>query len=329
MKNKNIEEIAAKLGVAKSTVSRTLRHCSGVDSDTRRMILSECSTERYGSEQFPIYVILPDIPSYFWNRAYNTLVNAGSRSEYPIKYNIYTGLNDTDIVVSYLEEAERLNSEVIIIAAAITPEIHDKIAQIQKKCTVFLLSEYADIVNTFCFGADNYSDGYSAGQICIKHYPEHIPLIVNVPGIPSIGQRIDGFCDAVTQNTSSARSFIDILTIEAGLTIDSRLFSSGFASKLSDRLKAGKKYCVYIPFGTQKLYDALYKLRNNDNFTCICHDTAQSDNISDFMPISTFINQNVEAQAESAFTAAVRYIETKSFPNSKYTFTPSEILIQE
>ena len=75
----------------KATLSRAIRHCSGVDSETRRQILASLSASSVGSNEIcDVYVILPDVPQYFWKSAYHGICQM--KSQLRIKHNIYTSL---------------------------------------------------------------------------------------------------------------------------------------------------------------------------------------------------------------------------------------------
>ena len=63
-----ISGLAERLGVSRATVSKAIRHCSGVDTATRERILREMhrSGVSPAAGVCDIYSILPDIPSFFW-----------------------------------------------------------------------------------------------------------------------------------------------------------------------------------------------------------------------------------------------------------------------
>lgn len=322
MKKKRIDEIADKLGVTKSTVSRTLRHCHNVDSDTRRTILREFGKEALFSDgYFPVYVILPDNPNHFWARLYEELAKHERTLGLPVKYNIYTNLSGTDIVLHYLEEAERIGSKAVIIAAVITPEIRKKLIQMQEHCAIFLLCEFGDIVNTFYFGPDYYADGRSAAQFYLDRYPDHKAVTISLADIRGIEMKNEGFCDRVREckGKDAVREYV----IDVETSLDSRLFASKLAYKLSEWLSNDEKYCLYIPFGSGNIAAGIRKTGMKEKIICICHDTKPTADSSGIYAV--YINQNLPLQAEAVFKAAEKYLRTGCLPDQKFTYIPSVI----
>jgi len=325
MKNTTIEEIAGRLGVTKSTVSRALNHCHNVASDTRRTILDKFGTNSFSDDRgFPIYLILPDNPSHFWGQLFKNLEKYEQQSAIPIKYNIYTNLSDTDIVLHYLEEAERIGSKAVILSAVITPEIREKLLRMQEHCAVFLLCEYADIVNTFYFGPDNYADGCIAAQIYLEKYTDYTPVAISLSGIRGIELKTEGFCGSIRKCLD--QDAVDEYCIDIETSLDSRLFASKLASRLTEWLSKDKKYCLYIPFGSGNISSAIRKIGREENIICICHDINISPDSS--CCIAASVNQNLSLQAEAVFRAAEKYLITGSFPDQKFTYIPSVITNQ-
>ena len=169
MNDTTIESIAKKLNISKSMVSKVLRHCGGIDSDTRQRILSEAhGIVPKDYSECAIYFILPDIPQYFWRPVRKGMADATDPLDIPVKCNVYTKASDEATVLKYLDEAERLNAKSIILAAHITPAIRQKLEHLVVGRLIILLSEYHPLSYTE-INRSRYAKCYK-----IAYY--HIPL---------------------------------------------------------------------------------------------------------------------------------------------------------
>ena len=203
MKDTTIESIANKLNVSKSTVSKVMRHCGGVDSDTRERILVESRSLKIEiKSDCDIYVIVPDVPQYFWKEMRKGITGNTFPDKTRVKINVYTKVRDEAAVLEYLNEAEHLNARVIIIAAHITPSIHKKLESITDSRLIILLSEYYELNNVFYIGADSYQDGYAMGQEYISHYSDKRLVLFSVKNNVNTTNRLQGFCQAIRKHQS-------------------------------------------------------------------------------------------------------------------------------
>ena len=202
MDNNRFQKIVKQLGVSKATVSRTLRHCPGVDTDTRMRILKEARKENegVGYPSCRIYCILPDLPHYFWGTFFAELQEDVRRTPVSVKFNLYTRIFDDETVLLYLEEAILLRAEVVIIAAAVSPAIREKLRRMQESgICVILLSEYGELPGCVYVGADAFRDGETMGQWFCQRYPDNVPMILKMNCLPNVLSRINGFRQAIEQ----------------------------------------------------------------------------------------------------------------------------------
>ena len=132
MKNNCFVEISKHLCVSKSTISKAFRHCGGVDSETRLAVLNEISKQNIKPEgTCDIYQIYPATPSYLWN-GIATIPDFGQH-HILTKSNVITKVNDSSVVMNYIEEAHHMNAKVLIITATISHEIEELLRKIAKK----------------------------------------------------------------------------------------------------------------------------------------------------------------------------------------------------
>lgn len=326
VKKEKHSTLARDLGLSKSLFSRAANHCSRVDADTHRMVLSELNRKSAAPDgQCSIYTIQPDIPHYFWDQAYRGIC-AGLGDFRECKQNIYTAVTDTDLVQTYLDEAERLDAQVILIAAWETPEIVARLSDISRNRRVFFLTEYMNIPNTFYFGADSYADGHRLGQIFCERYADRIPLILNINST-NISRRISGFCDALRTFDSKRFSSVPLLTVP--VPQDNRTSRAPYrlASFLRGQVDRTSEYCFYVPYGFIGLPQALAKAGLDSRTVCLLHDYEPIRQDETASVVAACINQDIFAQSEAAVRAAVEYVTTGNLPSQKYTHIPSKVIL--
>ena len=341
MKDEKYIEIAQKLGVAKSTVSRAARHCSGVDAETRRAVLQHIGVSDEsgadGKKQCHIYTILPDLPVYFWGRLYAGIEDAVVNDnvlqlrwrDKSIKLNVYNSLADSDIVLRYLEEAERLNPAIIIIAAHVTSEIREKLNRLKEKSIVFFVTEMESMPRTFYFGADPYGDGFRMGQLFCENYSDRSPVVVSNREINTIRLRAEGFLDALRRADPDRFATVPVYEFPTdGIFFENRkLAPARLASFLTKWIDKREKACLYFPYGSVALPLALQKAKFGDRVVCLCHDSMLGEHCRPEDGIRACINQDVYRHGQAAVEAAVKLIATGMCPDGKYTYIPSNMIL--
>ena len=310
------QEISEFTKISKSTLSKTLRHCSGVDTETRHRILTENPVREYAPGQYAVYCILPDVPNFFWKEALRGLMDYPRPNEVPVKYNVYTKLGDTETVMIYLEEAKRLDVRVLIIAAILEPPVREMLEELVKDRLVIFLSEQEELVNSFYVGSDAYRDGYALGQRYVSEYKDRKLVMLSADGGRNIQLRLDGFRDAVRTGDEALLNRAKLLHVAHDELIFKRSASANLAAALAGETD---DCCLYIPCGVPQLSVAVGKLRKRGlRMRCLCHDSQGTEEI-----ISC--NQNLYAQGAAAMEAACRFVLEGSYPPQKYIFIPSEI----
>ncbi len=325
MKNDNFGDIAKRLGISKSTVSKASRHCSGVDSDTRHAILGEIRKLNIPSDGCcDIYRIYPDTPSYFWDDIAYPDSHIDSRIK--VKSNVITKVGDSSAVLDYIDEAEKMQAKALIITANITPEIEEKLKNLVGRCFIIFLSERCSMVNSFYIGSDPYADGYRMGKIYTEKFADRRLLILSTQTNSNVCERINGFVGALN-DIGTAREKYSIASIDDIIKSDMKLYPSKLAALLKEST-ADDPYadrCVYVPAGTDKYFSAVSKADLLGRITSMCHDIPLTATCG----ITVVCSQNIAAQSKAAYEAAERYILSGQYSQSKNTFIPSDITVIE
>jgi len=319
MNNGRITEIAQKLGVSNTTVSKVIRHCGTVDSDTRLKILREIQDAPLPPESHcDIYCILPDIPHYFWEELRRSIDKNISRS-FTTKINIYTRLVDEETVLLYLSEAEKLQASVIILSTQITNPIHEKLKTLLAGRLIILLSEQFPLTGGFYVGSDPFSDGYAVGQLYANKYRHLRPGVIRLLTNPNAEKRIDGFLSALSDSN------MHIVPREIAVTNEAH-FDKTNASHIAKLLSQHKADLdlIYSSFGNLRLPLALRKAGFAPHTVILAHDTFSC--FDEQIPSAGFhvsCNQDLYTQGLTALRLADTFLRTGQYPSHKNTYIPS------
>jgi len=329
MKEDSLTELAKKLNISKSTICKAIRHCSGVDSETRQLILdalpAHSSPRRKG---YPIYAIIPDVPQYFWKNLMQGLMDGDDRKNIPVKYNIYTRCTDEATVLHYLSEAEKMDIKVLILAAYITPAIKEKLEGFTDRCLVILLTEYFELKNSFFIGADGYRDGCMMGKAYLSEYRDKNLIYFDITDNYSAAKRLNGFLDTVKENAPEVLTHAVRIQFDNSIFRDLKILSARLASLLSGNADPQAPYCLYSPSGMVQLPIAIKKAELNRQIVCLCHDCS----VENGLPEEGYhigCNQNIYAQGLAASKAAIDYIKNFRCPGEKYLLIPSELYCRD
>ena len=316
--------LADELGISRATVSKTIRHCSGVDSRMRLKILRAARDADLLSPQgfCDIYCILPDTPNFFWGEMRRGISDAIHALPYPlqIKFNVISSLHDTEVIELYLDEASAMHAKVLVLAIAATDAIRARLTEYasQSGTMVLLLSEYHSIVNSFYIGADAYRDGGRMAEICMAHFPDRRPVILTADDNENADARTRGFLDR--WHTCTA----DVIRIPSDHLTDPNLRSSRIARLLTELPES--PVVLYVTFGIPGLVRAVEKLRTADTPVCLCHDKAPTE-CAAFIAASCM--QDVYGQGRDAIRAAYQYLTCAQYPIQKRTILSSTIIDEQ
>ncbi len=351
-----LSRLSDVLGVSRATVSKTIRHCSGVDSETRRRILRaarevDALTPRV---RCGIYCIFPDTPSFFWKELRRGIIAGISQNGLPkfadcmratppgdislsVKCNVYTHLRDEESVLAYLEEAEQMDARCIIIAAAVTEPIRVRLTQFCRRADrlVLLLSEYGHVPNAFYIGGDAYEDGAEMARrflLCHTKAPLNALFCLRVPGNDNVTRRIQGFCDTLPSGVIPQE-----IPLAPERLSETKTLPSYLAATLTEAFAHGAQgntsCALYVPLGLPGLMLALEKAGLAARTHCFCHDRncqdIQKEPTSEKQTaahIAAICLQDVYMQGMTAIGCSAEYLRHGLYPCTKVTTVPSIIL---
>ncbi len=328
MKDQSYRDLAKKLGLGKSTVSRTVRHCPGVDGRTRQRVLEEALRTGIGDAAEPcsIYCIVPDTPGYFWHIFHDRMREELKHIPFSVKYNVYSHLLDHETVLLYLDEAVRCGARVVILSADLSPAIKERLAAMQNGGVyVILLSVYGELPNSVYVGADPYQDGEEIGLWLWKHYPRYTPVILN-SSTRHASARIRGFLHVLERYHPDCGDAYSIVDVRAEDFSNPKLLPSRFASLFS-RVERGYS-CIYMPFGNFHLPPSLLKVgMKSDIPVLLSHDCFTEAGPDTLYPgYTASCNQDIARQVGTAMETAAAYLRDPFLPDGQtFRYIPSKI----
>ncbi len=308
MKKSQIKKIAESIGTSTAAVSKAINHCSGIGNDLREQILSVAEEQGVNGKRIhscDVYVILPDIPAFFWEPVRNTLFRALEAHELTLKCNVYSKLGDSSVVEHYLDEAEELNVPVIIVTAKYEG-LEERLSRLSYNGkAIFCFLENTPAKNVFFIGPDKYEDGRLLAEHCLADLPNAREFLI----LGNDRERLRGFADrAQGIHLRTLVSSVQSTAAEIAREIDQIYRVSPFdAVVCMDGTTA--KYCMALK--KCKLSPPVYG----------CEDAPVDDRY--VLPVGN-ICQSIEKSTEMIAYLAEKYVQTRTLPSSKYTYIPSD-----
>ncbi len=319
---KSLEEIARETNTTKSTVSKTLNHCSGVDYQLRERILKSAQTHitsDSSSVSRDIYIILPDNPKYFWANASSAISQYKKKAD--IKLNLYSHISYSETIIdSYLDESEQCKSKVLIIVGMLTLNQIRRIEELSTNRLTILLSVANTVNNAFFVGADSFADGYKLAQTFLKHHPiTKRFLLITVNDSEYSKSRSAGFV--------AGAGDVDVLSLRLNAEKPA-LIPSITARELSELGIVETIDCVVSIDGvTHKIYNGINKLKLKKRPYCIGFECSPADReLLERGELRLLSNQDIRTQMHLALDYATDFLQRSVFPDTKYSYIPSTLL---
>ena len=317
MRNASVTEISKELSVSKSTVSKVLRHCPGVNSDLRAKILQHANEKKIADDSnCDFYFIIPDKPGYLWSELQNTLIAEKNQRNRRMTVHVYSQLGDETAVLHYLEDARQKNAGIVILTALMTDRIRSKIKELLRNALVILLSEYDVVINCPYVGNDPFLDGKKMGHLYQEKYQDRHLIILIDDYHRNSAERIRGLMTQLRSADDISSSQITTIHLNESVFQSRKLLPAKLAAELAAHTKGAGSYCIYFPFAVQNIKLILHKASLLDRCVCLCHDSDDLD-----IP-GVHCMQNIEHQINEAILMADTFLKTLRYPPSKFVYTP-------
>lgn len=322
--NKNyVSKLADSADASPATISKVLNHCYGVSGEVRERIYREYDRVCEGTTESGhvcIYVIVPEIPNFFWNLE----LKKPRDPRISIKYNVYSRMGDHHTVMRYLKEAVACDADVILIAAQLNEEAESFLSELADKKLIIFLTEFHDLVNCFYVGSDARADGVLLAEACLKQ-PNIQKVLVLREILPAPSNtstaRLESFCGALRGKWD-----YDVLDIEVQMGMST--LPSTIARVLAPCFKEHAYDAVVTMNGyTSAVCAAVQKMKLPYRVSCFGFENApQNQKWADLGYLKAVVWQDFTKQFSAALEIAQQYMQTRNCPPGKYTFLPSGVI---
>ncbi len=288
MKNKpTISEIAEKLCVSKSTVSKVLNNKPGIAKETRAKILEYASVRGYrfpDADKTDIVIIIPDIYknlcSYIQKQCKNLNLVA--------RCGVYKREEDFLLAIKGLK---KVKPKIVAIYPMHTEKAPEELKRLMRWSLVWFIGDFINLENTFYFGSNPISDATELGN-CFLDSGCTRPLFIH-----SKNSII---------NTIKTRAFAKSLA-EKGIYPVGQLFCKKNSPSMLART---------IEMRVRASFDSVYFGDDLADFAKVTLSKLSKEDVKIFK----YETEEFEIHILKMLDCAKEYIEKRNFPENKYNF---------
>ncbi len=310
MKKSKLKVLAEQIGTSSSAVSKAINHCPGLGTDLRERILEAAAAEGVHGRRpaCDVYVILPDTPTYFWRAFFQLLERTLTEKGLSAKYNVYTAFGDRAVVERYLDEAETMDTAVLLIAAR-HDGLSERLSAMATHRAVISLIDPIHAPNVFFVGSDHRADGR---MLCKRVREEHATAHRSLLFVPvHTEERLAGFLE-------------DAVDMDCHIVRQSGMESAAELARIIHTVHRAEPVDVVICVNgnTQMICMALKKCRLD--LPCYGFEAPPIDSR---YPLPTGeVMQDLGRIAESAAAIAADFIREGVYPSMKCMYIASQYI---
>lgn len=318
-----VKRIAEQLCVSPTTVMRALSRTGFVKKATQDAII------RLAIEQFPEYkslihskkkcknvtVIMPQKPSFFWDRALSGARDALKEyeSEALCLHSLFYSYEKTEEeFLAMIEHLRGTELDALAVVVPHTAQVKKVLNNLSQEIPVALFNEYGDYENCF---VTVYGDGYEEGAASASLLSrcslksKRILVIRDITTGSRLQQdRLDGFLEAIKDKKGC--HVVDCLDIEGAVdnvcnyhTTRAAIYAREISSYLERHSRSFN--CIQIMDGMlYPLQNALVKLKMSGDAYCFGYDASESaKRCYDKGLKGGYVNSDIYGQAKMAVKA--------------------------
>ena len=323
--------LSKETGISKAALSRALGDCSGVNAQIRSAAKAAAEKYCYSGKQkkdFPLTVILPDTPHYFWDLSLKGINDALG----PLKFRLsrITNLHDFSSLEQCIKKAVSHGVRALILPVP-NQKTADLLAKFDEDIIIFQLCEYRDIINSFQFSSDGYSDGqrlakallsahgYAQQNLYSESYKfAKIPYAVLLDSYTQLSsERSEGF-----RSVYPEEYILDIIEIPDNF---GRLLPSVLARLITDKGLSRFELLICNDGILPAASATIKKLGMTGKAFCAGYEYQEKSQNERDRNICVTVTQDIYSESFAAASAAAVYIKTGVFPDRKKFVLPSSI----
>ena len=345
-------QIAARTGLAVSSVSKILNGAPGYSVATRRRVealaseLAAGQSSSLNRDTLKIGVMIPEHPSYFWDEAIlgvrqtirSIRAECGRQVEAVLRF-VHFPLTEQSVSVtlSFLQEQ---NCNAYILYPIDRPAFLAFFDSIPVTVPVVLLNDLPGNAEVSCrlrarrltayIGADCYDEGIRAAQILGEKLSrmQHVLALITEDSVSATAsrKRIAGF-------TQTCREINPRISIRTETVASHGTLTSAFlAAHIEPEILRGGLDCVYVSSGVTHIASAaIRKVQRRNHLPigtgplCLGHECSPSDR--PYLLDGTqcgYVKQDIYAQAQTAIRSVLEALRTGQLTD---TYVGSSVFI--
>jgi LacI family transcriptional regulator len=201
-----IKEIARKLGVSKSTVSRALRDSSEISEETKRRVIELAKELNYSPNPIALSllknrtntlgVIVPEIANPFFSTAISGVEDIAYNKGYHVM--IYQSHDSFEREVIDTRHIAARRADGLIVSVASQASGYDHFTELQQQGIPIVFFDRAiDEIKTHKVVVDDYKGAFEATEHLIKRGCKSIAHVAGPPSLSLSRNRLNGYRDAL------------------------------------------------------------------------------------------------------------------------------------
>ncbi len=310
-KKTTMDDLARELSLSKTTVSKAINHCPGIDPETKSRVMRAACERGYRPRphEARMGLILPSVPRWFWGELRAELGDRAREAGIACASYVYSDMNSEVDAEACITRAIEDGLSVLILAVPDSAGIRRRLEEIAHRKLVLLIEEFLPVKNTFFIGEDSFTEGRRLARAYCEAHPEKREFaILQATELHTERMRIEGFCKTLGELGR------DCFLLPPPAS-ESHAKGAAIARELS-RLPSLPD-CIVCPSGNLTSVSlAVKKLRAASHIDCIGFDTKTGSEVS-FAKGTTVLLQDLAGQARCAIACASDFLCHERFPAQK------------
>ncbi|MFT4094312.1 MAG: LacI family DNA-binding transcriptional regulator [Niabella sp.] len=318
-----IKDIAQKLNISVSTVSRALRDTYDVNRETREKVLALASELNYrpnfnamglvNRNSHNIAVILPYITNYYFSTVITGIQEVAYKHDYNIILHITNDAPERELYI--IKNLAVSNLDGLLVSVSTNSDAGNHFQQvIETGVPIVFFDRVSDSIKTSKVMQDDYNGAFEAVEHLINKGYQNIAHIAGPEGLSFTQKRKKGFLDALKKHK---------------LPVKERwIIHSGFSQE------DGQEDAAKL-FGRKDRPDAIFAVNDRkaigamitlkEKGICIGKDVGVIGFTND--PVAAIVNPTLSTIAEPAFEIGKRSCELLLKHISKRNFIPEDVIL--
>jgi LacI family transcriptional regulator len=330
-----IKDIALKLGLSTSTVSRALRGSYEISSETKKLVLEYAQKINYRPNpialslkerrSYTIGIVVPEIANSFFSQAINGMESVAYKSGYHVS--ISQSNESFDREVSNVEHMAYRSVDGLLISVSSETSNFDHLQSLHDRgLPIVFFDRVVDQIDTYKVVCDNFKGAYDATQHLIKQGFKNIAHISSSEHLFITRKRMDGYKKALEDAKIPFRPELIKFCEHGGMVIKE------VEDAVSDLFKGKTKPDAIFSAGdriTTAMLSTIKKQKTN-NKKLAYMGFSNSDLTDMFSPSLSVVRQPAFEIGKVAMELLIKMIESKRpITNFETKVMESKIIIKE